>query len=394
MDLCQLRKKETKYIIGLMSGTSVDGMDAALIQLTGCDTHTRVRQLAFITLPYTAAVEERILQIAGGQPCSSEELCLMSFLLGQLSVEACLAVCREAGLSPEEVDLVGSHGQTVWHAPHAQNYLGYSVRGTLQIGEPSLIAEALGCPVVSDFRVRDMAAGGQGAPLVPYTEYLLYRDPERDIALQNIGGIGNITWLPKNYALSDVFAFDTGPGNMVMNALAFRLTDGKLRFDQDGRLAAKGRVSKPLLQWMLESDPCLPLPPPKTTGREQYGSAYLEALLQQAQSLQVSLADTLSTATAFTAACIAENAKRFLPRLPDRLIVGGGGSCNPTLMQMLRQALPTVEVLRGEDLGLDSNAKEAVAFAVLANEALYGLAGNAPGATGAAHPVVLGKISQ
>ncbi len=202
---------------------------------------------------------------------------------------------------------------------------------TLQTGEASVIAERLGCPVVSDFRVRDMAAGGLGAPLVPYTEYLLYRDAQRTVGLQNIGGIGNITVLPKGCSLNDVFAFDTGPGNMVMDALAARLTEGKARFDDGGRLAAQGTVNAGLLAWMMQ-DPYLSTPPPKTTGREVYGAAYVDALCAHARTLGVSLRDTLSTATRFTAECIREGVERFCPQRPERLIVGGGGSMNPVLL--------------------------------------------------------------
>ena len=299
---------------------------------------------------------------------------------------------RTGGRCPDKVSFVGSHGQTVFHAPDAREYLGRPVRGTLQTGEASVIAERLGCPVVSDFRVRDMAAGGLGAPLVPYTEYLLYRDAQRTVGLQNIGGIGNITVLPKGCSLNDVFAFDTGPGNMVMDALAARLTEGKARFDDGGRLAAQGTVSAGLLAWMMQ-DPYLSAPPPKTTGREVYGAAYVDALCAHARTLGVSLRDTLSTATRFTAECIREGVERFCPQRPERLIVGGGGSMNPVLLAHIADCLPGCQVLTNEQLGLDSSAKEAVAFAVLANEALYGCANNAPGATGAAHGVVMGKIS-
>ena len=237
-----------------------------------------------------------------------------------------------------------------------------------------MIVEALGCPVVSDFRVRDMAAGGLGAPLVPYTEYLLYQDPQRNVALQNIGGIGNITLLPRGAGLNGVLAFDTGPGNMVIDALAARMTNGKARYDDGGKMAAAAQVNPALLAWMMQ-DEYLKRTPPKTTGREMYGDAYVEQLLKKANELDVPLRD-------------------YCPVKPDRMIVGGGGSMNPTLLAHIADCLPGCEVMTNEQLGLDSNAKEAVAFAVLANEAMYGQPNNAPGATGAAHPVVMGKISQ
>lgn len=381
-----------RLAIGLMSGTSADGIDAVLVELRGCGPETQVRQRAFLTLPFSDEARARILRVAAGDFGGSEELCRMNFYLGALHADACEALCEQAGVAPGAVAFVGSHGQTVYHAPGAAEYLGRPVRGTLQIGEGSVIAERMGCPVVSDFRVRDMAAGGLGAPLVPYTEFLLYRDAARTVGLQNIGGIGNITLLPRGCALGDVLAFDTGPGNMVMDALAARLTGGRARYDDGGRMAAGGAVHAALLAWMLD-DAYLRVPPPKTTGREAYGAAYVNRLCARADALGCTLADALATATRFTAECIRVGVERFCPERPQRLIVGGGGSRNPVLLAHIADCLPGCEVLTNEQLGLDSDAKEAVAFAVLANEALFGCANNAPGATGAAHPVVMGKIS-
>ncbi len=393
MSFALLQKPDTpRLAIGLMSGTSADGIDAVLVEIRGCGTSTRVRQLSFLTLPFTDDTRARILRVAAGDFGGSKELCLMNFYLGALHADACEALCRQAGVRPEEIAFVGSHGQTVFHAPVDEAYLGHPTRGTLQIGEASVIAERMGCPVVSDFRVRDMAAGGLGAPLVPYTEFLLYRDEARTVGLQNIGGIGNITILPKGCALGDVFAFDTGPGNMVMDALAARLTGGKARYDDGGRLAGAGTVRGELLDWMLR-DPYLRLAPPKTTGREMYGAEYVARLCAEAEALQCSLSDTLATATRFTAECIRVGIERFCPARPDQLIVGGGGSMNPVLLAHIADCLPGCEVVTNEQLGLDSAAKEAVAFAVLANETLFGLSNNAPGATGAAHTVCMGKIS-
>ena len=390
-DLQTLRQRETLRVIGLMSGTSGDGMDAALTEITGCGLSTKVRVLGFVSVPYPDAVRREIFRLASGGEGGSRDLCLFSFLLGQLSLEACLAVCEAAGAAPETVDLVGSHGQTLYHQPEAVEYLGRQVRGTLQPGEASVIAEGLGCPVVSDFRVRDLAAGGQGAPLVPYAEYLLYRREDRTVGLQNIGGIGNLTVLPRNGALADTFAFDTGPGNMVMDQIAERITGGRLRCDEGGALAAAGCCSEALLSWLCR-DPYLRRQPPKTTGREAYGKAYTDALMAQAAALSLSGEDVLATATRFTAECIRIAVTDFCPEAPDYLVVGGGGSRNPTLMRDLRRML-SMPVLTNEDLGFDSDAKEAVAFAILANECLHENANNVPAVTGAAHPVVMGKIS-
>ena len=396
MTLSALMAKEQRRVIGLMSGTSVDGIDAALVDIQGCGTRTGVRQLAFVTLPFPPQVRRRILELAGGGTGGSRELCLINMLLGQLFADACEVVCRSAGVPADSVDLVGSHGQTLYHQPEEADYLGTPVRATLQLGEASCIAQRLGCPVVSDFRVRDMAAGGLGAPLVPYTEFLLYRDRERNVALQNIGGIGNVTLLPASCGLEDVTAFDTGPGNMVMDALAARITGGQLQYDKGGELAASASPDAALLEWMAREDgDYLSAPPPKTTGRERYGASYVERLWAMGGALGVEPCAILATAVQYTALCIQKGVSRFSPfGLPHRLVVGGGGSRNPVLMAALRRRLSGVEVLVNEDLGLDSDAKEAVAFAVLANEAVSGLANNAPGATGAAHPVVMGKISQ
>lgn len=389
--LDSLLKKDTLRVIGLMSGTSADGMDAALTEITGFGLNTRVRSLAFVSIPYTEDVRREILRLTSGTAGGSRELCLFSFFLGQLSLEACLAVCQKAGIAPDAVDLVGSHGQTLYHIPAAEAYLGRPVRGTLQLGEASVIAEGLGCPVVSDFRVRDLAAGGQGAPLVPYTEYLLYRREDETVGLQNMGGIGNLTVLPRGGAMEDTFAFDTGPGNMVMDQIVERMTGGRLRYDENGALAAAGACSEPLLAWMLQ-DPYLQKKPPKTTGREAYGTAYVDQLLAQGRALGLNDRDILATACRFSAVCVREAILRHCPVRPDRLVVGGGGSRNPTLLAMLREAL-SIPVQVNEDLGLDSDAKEAVAFAILANECVHQHFNNMPSVTGAKHPVVMGKIS-
>ena len=388
--LSDILNRPRRLVIGLMSGTSADGVDAALTAIEGHALTTRVELLAFASVPFPKPVRERILALALGETGGAHELCLMSFLLGRLFVDASRAVCAQAGVAPEEIDLIGSHGQTLWHIPRPEPYLGVTLTGTLQLGEASLLNEAFACPVVSDFRVRDVAAGGQGAPLVPYTEYLLYRKRGETVALQNIGGIGNLTLLPAGGRLADTIAFDTGPGNMVLDALVSRFTGGAKAFDEGGRFAAGGRVSQPLLRRRLE-DPYLMRPPPKTTGRERYGAPYVDELLANAAGL--SPADTLATATCFTAECIRTGIMRFCSPRPDTLIVGGGGSKNQTLLHFLRAALPDTRVLTNEDIGLNSDAKEAIAFAILANECIHASPSNAPRATGASHPAVLGKIS-
>lgn len=382
-----LWNKPSRLVVGLMSGTSADGIDAVLTRITGSGLTTKVEQLGFYFLPFDEATRNRILAVAGGDFGGAHEICLLSTHLGQLYAQAVRGLLEKTGT--EKVDLIGNHGQTVWHIPEAESYLDTTIRGTLQIGDPSYLAEEFGCPVVSDFRVRDMAAGGLGAPLVPYTEFLLYRSDTEDVALQNIGGIGNITLIPAGCTLDQVTAFDTGPGNMVMDALVTKLTEGKLTYDDGGKLAASGKVIPEMLSWMLE-DPYLAKQPPKTTGREYYGKEYVQKLLSFGD---YALVDILTTATAFTAHSIALSLRRFTQRLPHRLVVAGGGSRNPTLLAFLQEALPEVKVQIQEDLGYDSDAKEAVAFALLANEALFGICNNAPSATGAKHGVVMGRIN-
>ena len=360
-----LWNKPSRLVVGLMSGTSADGIDAVLTRITGAGLTTKVEQLGFYFLPFDPETRQAILDICGGDSGGTKEVCLLGTHLGKLYARAVRELLKATGV--EKIDLIGNHGQTVYHIPEEMPYLNTSIRGTLQIGDPSYLAEEFGCPVVSDFRIRDMAAGGLGAPLVPYTEFLLYRSETEDVALQNIGGIGNITLLPAGCALEEVTAFDTGPGNMVMDALVSRLTEGKLSYDDGGKLAASGRVIPELLEWMLK-DPYLDRKPPKTTGREYYGKAYVEKLLSRGDW---AIVDVLATATRFTAETIALSLRRFAPRMPARLVVAGGGSRNPTLLAFLQEALPETKVQIQEDLGLDSDAKEAVAFAILANEALF-----------------------
>lgn len=382
-----LWNQPSRLVVGLMSGTSADGVDAALTRITGFGTATRLVQLGFYFQPFDEETRQRILAVCGGDFGGSREICLLGTHLGKLYAQAVRGLMQQTGT--RRIDLIGCHGQTVYHIPEETPYLGTTIRGTLQIGDPSYLSEEFGCPVVSDFRIRDMAAGGLGAPLVPYTEFLLYRSETEDVALQNIGGIGNITLLPAGCGLNDVVAFDTGPGNMVMDALVSRITGGAQSYDDGGKLAASGKVIPALLSRMLD-DPYLAKQPPKTTGREYYGEAYVAKLLSFGD---YPLVDVLATATRFTAESIALSLHRFAQRMPARLVVGGGGSRNPTLLRFLQEALPQCRVQTQEDLGYDSDSKEAVAFALLANEALFGVCNNAPSATGAKHPVVMGRIN-
>ena len=390
--LRSITAKDKRLAIGLMSGTCTDGIDAALVEIRGHGRGTSVKLVEFLTQPYDGELREKLLTLAGGTAGGSRDLSMMNFLLGKLSAEACLAVCEKAGIAPSQVDFVGSHGHTIYHQPSPEPLLGHTIRSTLQIGEAAVIAEAMGCPVAGDFRVRDVAAGGQGAPLVPYAEYLLYSGLGENVALQNVGGIGNVTFLPAGGGVDSMIAFDTGPGNMVIDQLCGIYTQGRQNYDDQGRIASAASVSQPLLDWLME-DPYLPQRPPKTTGREYYGKDYTARLLAKAEEMGVSMPDVIATATMFTSRCIEYSVRHFLPKLPARLIVGGGGSRNLALLQDLKACLPECLVQTNEDLGLSSDAKEAIAFAVLGNETLFEASNNVPGATGASHPTVMGKIS-
>lgn len=393
MSLVDVINKNERLVIGLMSGTSADGIDAALVCIKGCGADTEVSLKAYISIPFEDHVRERILKLTEGDFGGSREMCMMNVFLGKLYADACLRLCETAGVKTSDIDLVGCHGQTVFHRPDAEVYLGLPVAATLQIGDVSTICEVLHTIAVSDFRVRDMAAGGYGAPLVPYTEYLIYKDASKNIALQNIGGIGNVTYIPKDGGMDSVVAFDTGPGNVLIDMAVKKYSGGRLRFDEGGTVGGAHRVSEPLLSWLMK-EPYIKAEPPKTTGRERYNRQFFERLVQKAAALGVSDGSLVATATAYTAETIAYSVNHYLPKVPDRLIVGGGGSYNKTLMERLVQLLPDTEVMDNEALGFNSDAKEAVAFALLANEAVSGLCNNVPSATGAAHPVIMGKISQ
>ncbi len=374
-------------VVGLMSGTSADGIDAAVTEITGAPPQIAVRLLAFHTTPWPPELRDRILAACQPGQLGVDELARLHFQLGERFAGAALEAISAAGLTPEQVDLIGSHGQTVWHDVDPQG----RVTATLQLGETAVIAERTGITTIGDFRARDVAAGGQGAPLVAYVDWLLLRHPTQARAVQNIGGIANVTYLPPGDDPAGVIAFDTGPGNMLIDAAASRATGGAWSFDRDGALARRGRVDEALLaQWL--GHPYFQQPPPKTTGRELFGRPFFEQAWSAAQAKGLEPADIVATLTALTAHSIAEAYRRFLPGPVAEVIVGGGGARNPTLMTMLKETLAPAQVRTHEDLGINSDAKEAIAFAVLAYETWHGRPGNLPSVTGAAHPVVLGHI--
>ena len=381
--IVKILDQRTLRVVGLMSGTSLDGIDAALVEIDR--DPFAVRLLAFVSRPYTDAERRRISGLFSGDAAS---LCQGNFWLGQCFAAAALRVLEHAQLDLRKLDLVGSHGQTVWHQPPSRSAAG-TVASTLQLGEPAVIAATLGCLTVADFRVADLALGGEGAPLVPFVDALLYAKPDRRRALQNIGGIANVTFLVPGHA---PIAFDSGPGNMVIDALAEQLSAGAERFDRDGMLSQQGRVVPALLTEMLRLDePYLRQPPPKSTGREHYGAGYTERFMSRAADQGISPYDVLRTAVAFTAQTISD-ALRFCPEPIDEMLLSGGGVHNQTLLYELRSRLPNLTIASLAEEGLDPDAKEAVAFAILAAHAVWAKPSNVPTVTGARHPAVLGKI--
>ena len=356
-------------VAGIMSGTSLDGIDVAVVDING----KRFNVVASRSFPYAAGVRRRLLGVSNCETHTAE-ISRLNFRLPELYAKA----VSRCGVPLESVELIGCHGQTIFHE-----------RGnTLQIGEGSVLAELTGIPVVSDFRPRDIAAGGRGAPLVPFVDYLLYRDKKLGRVALNIGGIGNITAIPPAAAPEDVIAFDTGPGNMVIDQLVTLHTKGRAAFDRGGAIAARGTVHRELIgRWLTNA--FYREKPPKTAGREQYGREFISELTATGLSSE----DLIATATAFTPATVAAGIQRFVRHRVDELIVSGGGARNRTMMGYLQAFLPDVRIRTSNEFGIDSDAKEAIAFAILAHETWRRRPSNLPSATGAKRPVVLGKLS-
>jgi len=380
-------------VLGLMSGTSADGIDVALVRIAGAPPHLRAKLENFAALPFPSDVRAAVLRIANGAPTTTEEISQLNFRLGQLFARAALDACRRFRIAPRKIALIGSHGQTIYHQGKASAFLGQRVASTLQIGESSVIAAETGVTTIGDFRPADMARGGQGAPLVPFVDYLLYRHARLGRVALNIGGIANVTVIPRAAQPAQVFAFDTGPGNMVIDALVRHFTRGRMRYDRGARIAARGRLLPGLLDALL-ADRYFRQRPPKTAGREQYGQPFAEKLITWGKKYEARPEDLVRTATVLTALSIVDAFHRWiLPRTRiQQLIVSGGGAHNPLLMAQIQAALPKIELVHSGEFGVPEDAKEAFAFAVLAYETFHGRPANLPGATGARGPTILGKI--
>lgn len=375
------------YSVGLMSGTSLDGIDAVLAEISGSGLNTKIKQIEFITLEIPKDIKEELRNCCIEDKSSVDLICSLNFKLGYLFSEAVKVVCHKANFYVENLDFIASHGQTIFHIPRSYNNF---ISSTLQIGEPAVIAHETKTKVISNFRTMDIAAGGEGAPLVPYSEFLLYSDNDKNIALQNIGGIGNVTVIPNTCNIDDVFAFDTGPGNMIIDGVCQRLFNKK--YDKDGNFASKGKINEEMLKDLM-SHKYISQSPPKTTGREVFGQTYLDKMLSKYNYIDKH--DLIATVTMFTARTIYDNYKNFvIPKVNiDTLLIGGGGAHNATLMGYIKGLLPEIEVLTQDDYGYSSDAKEALAFIILGNETLNNSFSNVVSATGAKNKVILGNIT-
>ena len=375
-------------VIGLISGTSADAIDAALCEISGAPPATGVQLRATRTHPFPPDMQPRILE-AGTRKGSTEELAKLHFELGELFAEAALALIEDAGLEASDIDLIGSHGQNFWHAVNTRG----EVTATLQLTEAALIAERSGITTISNFRPRDVAAGGQGAPLTALADWLLLRHPEQWRAVQNIGGIANVTFLPPlNDDESEPLAFDTGPGNSLLDAAVYLLSDGRRNYDRHGLLARAGTVEEAWLKMRL-AHPYFNRRPPKSTGRETFGMSMATSLVTSAQRRGMSAPDILASLTALTARSIARAYERYAPQPVQEVILGGGGRHNPAITGMLRELLAPVPVLSHEDIGFPSDHKEALVFALLAHETWHNRPGALPALSGAKHASVLGQIT-
>jgi anhydro-N-acetylmuramic acid kinase len=380
-------------VVGMMSGTSADGIDVALVRISGAPPAIAAKFEGHHQVRFPAPVREAILRLANGATTTTAEISQLNFLVGEEFARAAIAACKKWRVPLRQISLIGSHGQTIFHQGVAAGFLGRRVASTLQIGEPSIIAERTGVVTIGDFRPADMAAEGQGAPLVPFVDYLLYRDARIGRVALNVGGIANLTAIPAGARPGQLFAFDIGPGNMVIDAIVEIATRGRAHYDRDARLAIRGKLIPALLSTLLR-EPYLRKRPPKTAGREQFGSAYAEKILAWGKRHHASTEDLVRTATVFTSLAIADALRRFVLPLArvDELIVAGGGARNPLLMAQLAAALPEIEIIPASEFGIPAEAKEALAFAVMAYEAYHGRANTLPSATGARHPAVMGKL--
>ncbi|HEU4888759.1 MAG TPA: anhydro-N-acetylmuramic acid kinase [Thermoanaerobaculia bacterium] len=392
--LMHVATKYSRRIIGLMSGTSLDAIDVAMVRIEKHGLTAKVKLEHFREYPYPPKIRSVVRELFDPKRARIDDICRYDFILGEVFAAAVLRMLKETRIKAESVDLIASAGQTIWHDPELSviepdvDWIEgpLETRSTFAIGQSAVIAERTGIITVGDLRVRDVAAGGQGAPLVPYFDWVLLRHKSRGRCIQNIGGIGNVTYIPPKANWDQVIAFDTGPGNMIIDELAWVATNGRQTYDVDGALGEVGKVRAELLEYWM-SDPYFTKLPPKTTGRELFGAQFAKRIIQQSQDVDIH--DLIATATALTAESIARAYRDFVQPLGPihEVMLAGGGAKNPTLVRMLQERMPKQKLL----IYKASEAKEAMAMAMIANDSIVGLITNVAGATGG-RPTVLGKI--
>jgi anhydro-N-acetylmuramic acid kinase len=388
------REEPTTLVVGLMTGTSADAVEAALVALRGEPPRLSWKLRGHRGAPLDAALARRILSIAGGDSAPAATFAALDTALGETYAAAVIELLAEAGVDARDVAAIGMHGQTIFHRGPRDESSGGAGGVTWQIGSSAVLAERTGIPVVHDFRTADVAAGGEGAPLVPYVDFLLFRSEHVARGLLNLGGIANLTALPASAEPGDVVAFDTGPGNMLLDAIVRRATGGRMSYDEDGRRAVGGEPDRELIAQAL-AHPFFDQAPPRSTGRELFGEAFVASWFEAAEARGLSEADLLVSAAMVSASAVAQAIEDFIaPRFAlEAVYASGGGTNNPVLMAALEAALDPIELHVTDELGLPAEAKEAVAFAVLAYESMRGRPGNLPSVTGAPRPIVLGSMT-
>ncbi len=388
--LIDISSKNEKYVVGLMSGTSVDAVDAVLVKLKNSGTETEIDLIGFIEYPMPSDIRELILRNSVNETSSVEEICKLNFIIPQIYFDSIKELCKQTGFELNKLDLIGSHGQTIQHHPEKKIYSGYKTASTLQIGDPAVLAKLTGIVTVGDFRTGDIALGGEGAPLVPYFDFIVFRSNEVNRALLNLGGIANITLLKKNSSMEDVIAFDTGPANMLLDMAAKIFLNKNL--DLNGEIASSGKFNENLFNALLVRDQFIEAEPPKSTGREYYGESFIKSLFEEFSDVKAE--DWLNTLSHFTVYGVYRNYEKYLSKecTIDELIISGGGAKNLFLLKLFKEKFEGVDVKIIEEFGLSGDAKEAICFAVLANETLAGNPTNIIGATGASRNTILGKI--
>ena len=390
-ELINLSKKKKKLAVGLMSGTSLDAVDAVLIEIQKSGIKTSINQLGFLTYPFPAGLKKKLLENSLINSGNVTDICRLNFLIALVYTDAVKLLCKKSMIPLDKIDLIGSHGQTIHHLPAKEKFYGYNLGSTLQIGDPSVIAKLTGILTIGDFRTGDVALGGEGAPLVPYFDFIIFHSEKTNRALLNIGGISNITVLDKKGKASNVIAFDTGPGNMMIDICAKKFFN--VEYDEGGGIALSGKVNEEFLYDLIQKDNFIEKAVPKSTGREYYGIEFLIPLLRKFK--KQSHEDIVTTVTDFTAYAVFRNYEKFIKQETEieELFVSGGGARNKYLIKSLRKYFgKTVSVSNVKNLGISADAKEAICFAVLANETLCGNPSNIPRVTGASRPTILGKI--